>query len=274
MEKTIQDYENKIAELERTLKEKEREIEEKNRLWGIYRHEIGGELSSAAALTQLINYSPEKTEEYSAQIYKKIISIIESLDITHLRNISKEELEKKSSILNLEELCNENIISPLDKTMEEYKIKFELYYNGQTLIEMNKPAITNSIKTIIGNAINYANKDYPIIKQGIQINTEGDLEILTENLPAEKSRNFHGTHEGLGLPFAKDVITNIGGKFMIYPNSESRISGKKYNYVNSFGNKSQEFKQIDSGLWVVEATIPKKYLLQTSNERASCFLKD
>lgn len=270
------EYKKMKEELAAALEENKclkQEIEENKKLKRIFAHEIKNPLNGIIGMAYLIESNSYASNEERKNLFEILHKSAEKVDtligILYLDGSSKEELQKKAEKLILEDIAkgyaiiNEPIIK---KEKIGLHLKYnKVEYNKPIEIYANKAVITAMWGALFGNSLAFA-PQFSRITQGFRINKADNLEIIMENIYAEKRlRENIGLGEGIGTPFVRNVVKILEGNFQIYKNV-SQIK-KDYDTDKWWGYKESRRPEQNDRIYGVKITIPMKEL-RTSAEKA------
>lgn len=161
---------------------------------------------------------PEEPREYLGIIESRYNCIEELGRLCDLGSLSGEEILKHSSEINLKEISKE-ALAQFQKEFQEFGINLKVRYQGNLNIHAPPQLIYTILTTLGGNGANHVPRDSTF---GWDFDgTNGNIRIKTKNRYSPYSRNLHGTHKGLGIPFVKKVIRNMGGEMTTSQDTES-----------------------------------------------------
>lgn len=263
------EYKKMSEELAKAMEENKKlkqEREENKRLKGILAHEIRSPLNSIVGMTSLIESqaytSEEERKSYFEAAYLSVEKISTLTEILALEGSSREELQRKSEVLILEDIAKEHAIV-MDKYMKDEKISVRLkynkfLYNKPIEIYANKAIITAVWGTLFSNSLERA-PQFSRIMQGFRINRADNLEIIMENAYTEKRlREGIGLGKGMGIPFAESIVKTLNGNFQIYK-GVSQIK-KDYDTDKWWGYKESKSPNQNDRIYGIRITIPMKEL--------------
>ncbi len=266
------EYKKILEELANALKNNEhlkQEIEENKRLKRMLAHELKNPLNGIGGLLSIIKDNLYSSEEERNSIFDMVGKSVDKMTslagILYLDGSSKEELQKKAEILVLEDIAREYAIIN-NKEMEKEKIGLHFKYNRSHYhkpieIYANKAIINALWGTLFNNSLAWV-PQFSRITQGFRINKADNLEIIMENVSAEKRlRENMGMGGGLGTPFVRDIIKTLGGNFQIYKNI-SQIK-KDYDMDEWWGYKEIRRPEESKMMYGIKITIPMKELTKT-----------
>ncbi len=234
-------------------------------------HGLRGSIARVMNNYNLIRYGEmdnETKEEIMLDIEKDLNVLLNLSELIHLDGLKKEQLKQESKHVYLEEIAR-NHIAPYEKLMQKENIEAKIKYNKGNKINSIpsdiyvNPGVFNTIwESLIGNAFNYAPKN-STIRQGIRINEDTNLEILTENEHyGERARDVSGMKKNIGVPFTKRIISTLEGTYSNYFNSE--IKKENYSLTESYGEKAVE-KRDSPEIWGVRIEIPLEEVIEKSS---------
>lgn len=152
----------------------------------------------------------DKSKEYFNYMPNYFKRIKRHYELCKLRSLSKEELEKNSSNINLESIATEAIGS-FKENLDEYNIEIKLDKDDTTDLTGHSNAVYAMFTTLLGNSLNFAPENSEI---NLRIkNRDNGLMVETKNACLEKPRGLHGTNKGLGTPYVRDLAESMGGTF-------------------------------------------------------------
>lgn len=194
----------------------------------IYRssHDLKGPLAS---LQGLLNVAKSEVHDEVANQYLKLIEkSVMNLDsiLMDLLNITKITQGSLTIVeINIKEIITK-IISSFENLPEYTNIKWELNFDENEIIYIDKSLVNNIFQNLIINAIKYQDKDkhQPIVNIStkcldnemfikIEDNGEGISEDLQKNIFDMFFRgNTKSTGSGLGLYIVKNAVEKSGGR--------------------------------------------------------------
>jgi signal transduction histidine kinase len=233
-------------------------------------HGLRGSLARVMNNHHLIKYGEidkQTKGEIMSDIEKDLSLLLNLSELIHLDGLEKEELKKESKQVYLEEIAR-NHITTYENLMKKENIEAKIKYNKGNKINdplsevyVNQGVFNTIWESLIGNAFNYAPPN-SIIRQGIGVNEENYLEILTENEHhGERARDVSGMKKNIGVPFTKRIISTLGGTYSNY--FENKIKKENYSLTESYGKKAVE-KKDSSEIWGVKIQIPLEELIEKS----------
>ncbi len=265
---------NEYKKLQEDYEKLKKENEKNKEIVGEYKesrralaHGLRGIISNLMNYNHLLKHGEldkETKEEINLGSEKDLTNLLNLAELLYLDGLDKKELKKRAEPLYLEEIARNHII-PNQKLMKKENIEAKIKYNKKEELAMqfygNKGVFNTIWESLIGNAFNYAPKD-STIKQGIRVNDNMDLEILTENEHyGQKARQVSGMSKGIGVPFTQRLITTLGGKYSNYFNSE--IKKENYSLTESYGAKPTK-KSPPTEIWGVRIELPIEELIEKS----------
>jgi signal transduction histidine kinase len=193
--------------------EKQEEIQEN------YWKNVNKYLSSIKSdFEELKNYElPEEIKRIVPNLLLSLEKIEKFYGLHELKNISKKELIKNSKIINLEEILKDSI-NGFEKDLTGNNLTINQTYQGNLNLSAHTASVYTLFTTLLGNSMKYTPKE-DCIDLILKDNSES-INIELKNSYTEKPRCLHGTGQGLGIPYSRKIVKNMGGKMLTCKNKK------------------------------------------------------
>jgi hypothetical protein len=241
-------------------------LKQLNKLCG---YELKKQLDEVFKLNNLIKNNKCNSDEERIRIYDRVdglTNIMKNLiEVLSLEELSKDEFNKKSSIITLEDIARKYAMVN-ERYMEKERIGLHLKYNKMPYnkpieIYTNKAIINTAWGALFRNSLAWT-PSLSNITQVFRINKMNNLEIIMENAYAnERVRGNKEKKEGIGIPFVKNIINVMGGNFQTYK-TISQIQ-KDYDIQEWHGYKKSKNPEENQDIFGIKIIIPMKELTKT-----------
>lgn len=187
-------------------------------------HDLKGPLASILGIVNVARL--ENKDDVIEKYFKMIDTSVRRLDRTLMDLIELARTRKgvsKLSKIYLRALVDE-ILQSLSHTVNFSGIKFEIDVDGSLGIIADKVLVLSVFQNLIHNAINYGNKEHPVIKirvdgtaNGIRLEVTDNGKGIADHVKHRVFEMFYRGHpdssgSGLGLFIVKNAIEKLKGK--------------------------------------------------------------
>jgi signal transduction histidine kinase len=187
-------------------------------------HDLKGPLASILGIVNVARL--ENKDDVIEKYFKMIDTSVRRLDRTLMDLIELARTRKgvsKLSRIYVRALVDE-ILQSLSHTVNFSGIKFEIEVDGSLGINADKVLVLSVFQNLIHNAINYGNKEHPVIKihvdatlNGIKLEVTDNGKGIADHVKHRVFEMFYRGHpdssgSGLGLFIVKNAIEKLKGK--------------------------------------------------------------
>ena len=187
-------------------------------------HDLKGPLASILGIVNVARL--ENKDDVIEKYFKMIDTSVRRLDRTLMDLIELARTRKgvsKLSKIYVRALVDE-ILQSLSHTENFSGIKFEIEVDGSMGIVADKVLVLSVFQNLIHNAINYGNKEHPVIKirvdgtaNGIKLEVTDNGKGIADHVKHRVFEMFYRGHpdssgSGLGLFIVKNAIEKLKGK--------------------------------------------------------------